>query len=354
MAVVLSVLPRLTTSGDPFGILWPLYCLSFLDLRLLITPLVSCGHCIFCPFSIYDFWLPFWYLVAIVLSVIPRFCIVYHSSILYCLSFLDLRLLITPLVSCGHCIVCPSSILYCLSFLDFVLSLLPRFTTSDYPCGILWPLYCLSFLDLRLMIIILVYCGHCVVFPSSIYDFWLLLWYLVAIVLSALPRFTTSDYPFGILRPLYCLSFLDLRLLITPLVSCGRCIVCPSSINDFWWPLWYRVAIVLSVLPRFTTSYYPFLYLVAIVLSVLPRFTTYDYFFGILWPLYFLSFLDLRFLITPLVSCGHCIVCPSSIYDFWLPLWYLVAVVFSVLPRFTISDYPFGILWPLYCLSFLD
>jgi len=24
-----------------------------------------------------------------------------------------------------------------------------------------------------------------------------------------------------------------------------------------------------------------------------------------------------------LFSCGHCIVCPSSIYGFWLPLWYL-------------------------------
>ena len=37
-----------------------------------------------------------------------------------------------------------------------------------------------------------------------------------------------------------------------------------------------------------------------------------------------------------LLSCfGHCVVCPSSIYVFWLPLWYL---------RFTASDYPFGIL----------
>ena len=34
-------------------------------------------------------------------------------------------------------------------------------------------------------------------------------------------------------------------------------------------------------------------------------------------------------------SLGHCIFCPSSIYGFWLPLWYL---------RFTISDYLFGIL----------
>ena len=424
VTIVLSVLPRFCIIC-PSSIL---YYLSFLDLRLLITPLASCGHCIVCHSSIYDFWLPFWYLVAIVLSVRPRFttsdypfcilwplyclslldlrllitplvscghCIVCHSSILYYLSFLDLRLLITPLVSFGHCVVCPSSIydlwlplwylvaivfsvlprftnydypfgilwpFYCLSFLDFVLSVIPRFTSSDYPFGIFWPLCCLYFLDIRLLITPLVTCRHCIGSPSSIYDFWLPLWYLVTIVLSVLPRFciichssicdfwlpswylvaivlsvrpryTTSDYPFYNLWPLYCLSLLDLRLLITPLVSCGRCIVCPSSINEFWLPLWY---------------------LLAIVFSVVPGFTTYDYPFGIFWPLYCLSFFDLRLLVTALVSCGHCIVCPSSIYDFWLPFWYPVAIVLSVLPRYTTSDYPFGILWPLYCLSVLD
>jgi hypothetical protein len=33
--------------------------------------------------------------------------------------------------------------------------------------------------------------------------------------------------------------------------------------------------------------------------------------------------LDLQILITPLVSCGHCVVCSSLIYRFWLTLWYL-------------------------------
>ena len=171
-----------------------------------------------------------------------------------------------------------------------VLSVL-QFTASDCHFSILWPLYCLFF-NLRLLITPLVSCGHCIV-CSSIYGFWLPLWYLVAIVLSVL-QFTASDYPFGILWPLYCLFF-DLRLLIATLVSCGHCIVC-SSIYGFWLPLWYLVAIVLSVL-RFTASDYPF---------------------GILWPLYCLFF-DLWLLIATLVSCGHCIVC-SSIYGFWLPL----------------------------------
>ena len=90
-----------------------------------------------------------------------------------------------------------------------------QFTASDYPFGILWPLCCLVF-NLRLLITPLVSCGHCVV-CSSIYGFWLLLWYPVAIVLSVL-LFTASDYSFDILWPLCCLFFY-LRLLITPFVS---------------------------------------------------------------------------------------------------------------------------------------
>ena len=288
LAIVVSVLLRLTASDYPFGILWPLYCLSF-GLRLLITPLVSCG---------------------LVLSVL-RF-----------------TLLVTPLVSCGHCVVCPSVYGFWLP---------------------LWYLVAivLSVLRFTLLITTLVSCGHCVVCPS-VYDFWLPLWYLVAIVLSVFLRFTASDYHFGYLWPLCCLSFFGLRLLITTLISCGHCVVCPS-VYGFWLPLWYLVAIVLSVL----------------------RFTASDYHFGILWPFCCLSFFGLRLLITPLVSwplccrsffglrllitplvyCGHCVVCPS-VYGFWLPIWYLVAVVLSVLLRFMASDYPFGILWPLYCLSF--
>jgi hypothetical protein len=138
-----------------------------------------------------------------------------------------------------------------------VLSLLVWFTASDYLFGIFWPLYCLSLFDLQLLITSLVSLGHCVVCPCLIYSFWLPLWYLLAIVLSVLLRLTTSNYPFGIFWPLCCLSF-DWRLLITPLVSFGHCVVCPSSIDDFWLPLWYLLTIVLSVLLRLTTSDYPF------------------------------------------------------------------------------------------------
>jgi predicted nucleic acid-binding Zn ribbon protein len=213
LAIALSVLPRFTDSDCPFGIFWPLYCLFFVDLLILLAPLVSFGHCIFCSWSIYWFLLPF---------------------------------------------------------------------------GIFWPLYCLFFVDLLILIIPLVSFGHCIVCSSSIYWFWLPFWYLLAIVLSVLRRFTDSDCPFGIFWPLYCLFFVDLLILIAPLVSFGHC----------------------------------------------------------------LFFVDLLILIAPLVSFGHCIVCSSSIYWFWLSLWYLLAIVLSVLRRFTDSDCLFGIVWPLYFLFF--
>jgi hypothetical protein len=59
-------------------------------------------------------------------------------------------------------------------------------------------------------------------------------------------------------------------------------------------------------------------------------------------------------LITPFLYVGHCIVCPTLIYAFWLPYWYLLAIASSVLLRFMPSDYPFRIIWPLYRLSYFD
>ena len=40
-----------------------------------------------------------------------------------------------------------------------------------------------------------------------------------------------------------------------------------------------------------------------------------------------LFFYNIRLLINPLVSFGHCVVCSSSIYRFWLTLWYLQTVL---------------------------
>jgi hypothetical protein len=180
--------------------------------------------------------------------------------------------------------------------LVIVLSVLCLFTASDYSFGIFWSLYCPYFVYLRLLITPLVYFGHCIVCTSSIYGFWLLLWYLMVIVMSVLCLFTASYNSFGIFWLLYCPYFVYLRLLITSLVSFGHCIVRTSSIYGFWLLLWY---------------------ILIIALSVLRLFTAFDYFFGIFWSLYCPYFVYLRLLITTLVYFDHCIVRTSSIYGFW-------------------------------------
>ena len=295
MAIVLSVLLRYTDSDYPFGIFWPLCCQFLFDIGIRITPLVSVGHCVVSSSSIYGFRLHLWYLLAIVLSVLLR----YTDS--------DY----------------PFGI-----FWPLCCQILLRYTDSVYPFGIFWPLFRQFFFDILIVIIPLVSFGHGVVSSSAIYIFWLPLWYLLAIVLSVLLRYTDSYYPFGIFWPLCCKFFFDIQILITPLVSFGHRVVSSSSIYWFWLPLWYLLAIVLSVLFRYTDSGYPF---------------------GICWPLCCQFLFDIGIRFTPLVSFGHCVVSSTSIYIFWLPLWYLLAIVSSALLRYTDSDYPFGIFWPLCC-----
>jgi hypothetical protein len=121
---------------------------------------------------------------------------------------------------------------------------------SSFSFGIFWPWYHMSFFNFLLLITPLVSFGHGIICRSSIYGFWLLLWYLLAMVLYVVLRFTASDYSFGILWPWYYMSFFGfwlllwylvamvlyvvLRFLITPLVSCGHCILCRSSFVIPW------------------------------------------------------------------------------------------------------------------------
>jgi hypothetical protein len=245
-------------------------------------------HYIVCTSSIYSFSLLLWYILVIVLSVLRLFTASDYSFgifwSLYCLYFVYLLLLITSLLYFSHCIVCTSSIY-----------------AYDYFFGMFWSLYCPYFVYVRLLITSLVYCGHYIVCSSSIYGFWLLLWYILVIVLSVLPLFTTSDYSFGIFWSLYCLYVVYLLLRITSLLYVSHCIVCTSSINGFWLPIWYIVVILLFVLRLFTASVYSF---------------------GIF--------------------C-HCIVCTSSIYCLWLLLCYILVIVLSLRRLFTTYDYFFVI-----------
>ena len=382
LVIVLSVLRLFMASDYSFGIFWSLYCPYFVYLRLLITSLVYFGHCIVRTSSVYlRFWLLHWYILIIALSVLRLFTAFdYFFGIfwsLYCPYFVYLRLLITPLVYFGHCIVLTSSIygfwLLLWYILVTLLSVLRLFTASDYSIGIFWSLYCPYFVYLRLLITPLVYFSRCIVLTSSIYGFWLLLWYILVVVLSLLRLFTASDYFFGIYWSLYCVYFVYLRLLITSLVYFGHCIVRTSSIYGFWLLLWYILIIALSVLRLFTAfdyffgifwslycPYFVYLrfwllhwYILVIVLSVLRLFTASDHSIGIFWSLYCSYFVYLRLLITPLVNFSRCIVLTSSIYGFWLLLWYILVVVLSLLRLFTASDYFFCIYWSLYCVYFV-
>ena len=241
------------------------------DIRILVTLLVSFGHCVVwstdsdCPFSIfcllccliYRFWLPLWYLLVIVFS--------------------DIQILIAPLVSFGHCVV--------------------SYTDSDCPFGIFWSLCCLIYgfwlplwyllvivlSNIRIMIAPLVSFGHCVFWYTDsdcpfgifwslcclIYGFWFPLWYLLVIVLS--------DIQFPIAPLVYLVIVLsDIQFLIAPLVSFGHCVVwytdsdCPFGV--FW--------SLCCLIYRF---WFPLLYLLVIVLS------------------------DIQILIAPLVYFGHCV-----------------------------------------------
>ena len=402
LAIVLSFPLWFTDSDYTLGIFWPLCCLFFYDIQILITPLVYFGHCVVCSSMIYRFSLPPWYPLAIVLSHLLWYtdsdypfvsfghCVVCSSMIyrfwlplgifwpLCCLFFYDLQILITPLVSFGHCVVCSSMIYrFCLSpwyLLAIVLSVLLWYTDSDYPLGIFWPLCCLFFYGIEILITPLVSFGHCVFCSSMIYRFWLHPWYLLAIVLSVPLWYTDSDYTLGIFWPLCCLFFYDIQILITPLVSFGHCVVCSSMIYRFWLHPWYLLAIVLSVLLWYRDSDYPlgifwplcclFFYDIQILITPLVYFghcvvcSSMIYRFwlplGIFCPLCCLFFYDIQILIIPLVSFGHCVFFSSMIYRFWLHPWYLLAILLSVLLLYTDSDYPLGMFWPLCCLFFYD
>jgi hypothetical protein len=244
----------------------------FFDLHILVISLVSFGHCVFCLLRFKDSAIS---LVSVGHCVVCllRFKVSWNifgiCCPLCCLSSSIYGFWLSVLVYVCHCVVC-----------------LLRFTYSCYLFGICWPLCCLS---------------------SLIYIFWFFLLYLLAIVLSVFfdlrflgislvcvahcvvcfLRFTYSGYLFGICLSLCCLS---------------------SSIYIFWLSLWYLLAIVLSVffdLHVLAFSLVSFGHWVVCLLRIKDS----GYLFEICWPLCCLS---------------------SLIYIFWLSLWYLLAIVFSV------------------------
>jgi hypothetical protein len=181
--------------------------------NVLITLLVFCGHCFECPL-IYVFWLPYWYIVAIALSVLWSTASDYPVGIF--------TLLVTLL-----------SVLW--------------FIASDYPIGILWPLYWLSF-DLDTNRVIRrrksknSQCNGQKCEDTN---------RVIRSCKSKDSQYSDKKCEDTNRGPLYCLSFdsqllitllvsshflsqywlsFDLQLLITLFVFCGHCIDCPNSV----------------------------------------------------------------------------------------------------------------------------
>jgi hypothetical protein len=135
----------------------------------------------------------------------------------------------------------------------------------------------------------------------------------VTIVSYVLLRYTDFDYPFGIVWPLCCQFFFDMRM--KNWQHDGQKI--PKGYSE---SLYRRRAddTMAKRYQRGNQNLLPLWYLLAIVLSVLIRYRDSDYPFGILWPWCCQFVFDIHILITPLVSFGHCVVSSSSIYGFWL------------------------------------
>jgi hypothetical protein len=122
------------------------------------------------------------------------------------------------------------------------------------------------------------------------------------------------------------------------------------------WKIWRYQGIIKS---RPLKKDRPFYY---IVLSVLVQWTTFDYPLvssNLSITLYCLSFFNGRLLITPWylqTFLLHCIFCPSSMDDFWLPLGIFKPfyyIVLSVPLQWTTFDYPWvssNISFTLSCL----
>jgi hypothetical protein len=121
------------------------------------------------------------------------------------------------------------------------------------------------------------------------------------------------------LWPLCCLFLFDIRIMIAPLVSSSSsysyvCFV--DRCLSFWRLSHTRVSYVWR-LPHKRVSH---VWRLPHSFHIKVNLPSYSY----------VCFVDrcLSFCTFPF---GHCVVCSSSIYGFWLPLWYLQALVFAII-----------------------
>jgi hypothetical protein len=105
-------------------------------------------------------------------------------------------------------------------------------------------------------------------------------------------------------------------------------VVCSSSIYGFWLPLWYLQTLLVTRLTRWVPLVKQELLTFPEHLSSPPVFSgvrvTRSLVLYVCFVDHCLSFCTFSF--------GHCVVCSSSIYGFWLTLWYLQALLKFLLP----------------------
>ena len=149
------------------------YCFMCNLLQVVAFPF---GYCVVRPSSIYSFWLPFG--IFILFPTVMPFLWCMASDYLFGIFKPFPTVLSVPWNTASDCHFGSFNIL------STVLSVRLRLTGSHYPIGI----YKHSI--------------NCFVFPTSIYGFWLPLWYIqrFSIALSLPLSFMASDYPFSIFK----------------------------------------------------------------------------------------------------------------------------------------------------------
>jgi hypothetical protein len=123
--------------------------------------------------------------------------------------------------------------------------------------------------------------------------------YLQDIILSALLWYTDSDYPFGIFKTLYCLLFFDIRIMIMSWRYKGVIRIRISKKNrqhNVWRYQRGNQNPYIICSSSIYGSWSPLWYLEDIVMSVLLRYMDSDH---------------------PVVSSRHCVVCSSSNYGWY-------------------------------------
>jgi hypothetical protein len=155
-------------------------------------------------------------------------------------------------------------------------------------------------------------------------SFWLPLWYLLAVVSSAFLRYTDSDYPFGILWPLCRQFFFDIQILTDNTMAKRYQRGKSESV--------FRRRTDNTMAKRYQRVKSESLYRRTTENTMAKRYQRGNQNLHIEEEQ---LFFDIQILNTALVSFDHCFVCSSSIYRFWLPLWYILVIASSALLRYT-------------------